>query len=146
MSRVFLDGYVLDSKTKILIDSSIRNYTEPIYLFLKIVSKTTGAIMNKRTIPQMMNRLKSHMPSLGFGKKQTLTMHHRWAVQKRLFESGYLDFIPENLRNEMTDTKNTPLRRRNLIFFCALGILYMFRKDMYAKKRPLRYNIPQEST
>lgn len=135
MFRIFLDGYIIDNNTQITVDDKISHSGEPLLIFLMIVAKSAGIIIHKRNIEAMMNTLNRRLNSIvkprNGGKK--ITMYHKQHLMNGLIERGWLDFVPQKIMSQMLDKDNQPLEKRNLMFYCAMGILYMFRADLHSK-------------
>lgn len=130
--RIFCDGYVLDGDTRIVIDSSLNVKNEPLGIFLVILARSIGVDVRKRAIEDIFlsltNSIRCLLPRRRPNQKgKPVCRRVGPTIMRHLLEDGWLDFLPEDLRTEMTKEKTDPSWRRKLIFYCAAGILYMFR-------------------
>ena len=140
MSKIFLDGYIIDNNTTIVLDSRISHLNEPVSIFLSIVARCAGITIMRRDILKMMASLNRIFGFKKFGthkKENKMTFYHKKYFMNSLVESGQLDFIPKEQLDIITD-KNAKIEQRNMRFYAAMGIIYMYRsklKRSYDKRR-----------
>lgn len=130
MSKIFLDGYIIDNSTQILLDKRISIRNEPVSIFLSIVARSAGISVMRRDILQMMTTLNRIFRNISNVKiKDKMTFYHKKYFMKNLVESGQLGFIPkEHLETIIDKTANR--EKRNMFFYAAMGILYMYRSKL----------------
>ena len=136
LCRIFCQGYIWTNETKVIVSSDISDYSEPVLMFLKIVSAATGVPISRKTVPQMMEAANFFSPTpiatRLTKKKKQLGAWNRQTIIERLKAEGRFDFLPHDILDELRITvKGRPeRRRRDLIFACSMGILYLFKKDL----------------
>jgi hypothetical protein len=140
MSKIFLDGYIIDNNTMIILDSRIAVINEPISIFLSIVARCAGISVMRRNILQMMGTL-NRIFRFGGGENSKngnkMTFYHKKYFMRKLVESGQLEFIPKEHLDIIMD-KTANLEKRNMRFYAAMGIIYMYRSKIrkdYITKR-----------
>lgn len=130
MSKIFLDGYIIDNTTIIQLDKRISVNNEPISIFLSIVARSVGISIRRRDIldvMQTLNRIFGKTVNVKNGDR--MTFYHKKYLAKTLVESGQLDFIPKEQLDVIIDKKENS-SKRNMYFYAAIGILYMYRSKL----------------
>ena len=127
MSRIFLDGYVIDQDTMICLEKGIRK-TEPLAVFLQIVARSTGFNLRYRSVEKMLRTMTRWVPWLirpkKKGAKPVVNQRSRSVALKSLLDSGWLDFLPGRLRDMLFD-ENVKWGERCRVGTCVLGIVYL---------------------
>lgn len=137
MSRIFIDGYIIDGNTTIIVDKSIQRMNEPVYIFLTIIARSIGISVMRRDVMQMLNTINNMLGNIVHKKKdKKISMHYKNDLIEGLLKNGMLNFIPKEHISIITDMSQK-LSKRNLVFFAAMGTLYAF----IVGKRNKKYNI-----
>jgi hypothetical protein len=121
--KVFVNGYIWDENTRILLDNEIRKKSEPILQFMMILARIAGVKIRKRNVIQMMNSL-NMWNDLDAIHSKTVSKKNRKRLAEKLIERGYFDFVPQHMLDVIQTPGRETERKRNAMFFACMGILY----------------------
>jgi len=138
LERIFLDGFIIDGETKITLSKNITDKNEPLYLYLRTVSKLFGIHIKRRDTLRTLNITNNYLGKLVKTRKcKELTFYSKGGLKKKMLEGGWLNFLPNDLYEKITNPE-TKLRTKNLILMCSMGILSMFKGDQIIKRNKIR--------
>lgn len=111
LAKVFLDGYIIDENTLIVLSKDMYKANDPICTFFTIVVKTINHRIRYMDTYRVLHRLNLMlgMPIKYHRKGQTCPTP--WSVpsfMRRLDERGVLGFLTDGHRKELDDERNVP--------------------------------------
>ena len=128
--KVFVNGYIWDENTRIIIDKTISKISEPILQFITILARMAGIFIRRRDVVQMMNSL-NNWNNLNAIHSKTVSKKNRKRIAEKLIQRGFFDFVPQHMIDIILTPGRESERKRNAMFFACMGILYNHQSETH---------------
>jgi hypothetical protein len=122
--QLFTSGYIIDGNTRVVCSDNIKNWSEPIMIFLRIVMSVLSRPIMVRSTTQMISFLNNQFGYMKRVKSGDMKGGYIGMFKKALLDYDRFDFLPPDVVEKMTSENETAERRRK-IFYTSLGLLYL---------------------
>lgn len=134
LTKIFIDGYIIDKNTMFMTTSNMYRRSEPIMAFFKVIARLFNNRVRTREIYDICNILNRRLGRVfNNDSGRDIDSKNLYRFRDELLKKGWLDFVGKEQLAKLTDD-GISKAKRNVALHSAIGILYMHTLELELRK------------